>query len=111
MKMKKARYTAEQILNALKQVDGGETATVICRKMGASEATFYNWKKKYSGMGVGDVRELRQLRSHGRVARQTAIGRDERWRMDFVTNRLENGSYFRILTVVDQYTRECLEGG
>lgn len=60
--MKKTRYTAEQIIYALKQVDGGETATTICRKMGVSEATFYNWKKKYSGMGVSDVRELRQLR-------------------------------------------------
>lgn len=60
--MKKTRYTPEQIIYALKQVDGGETAATICRKMGVSEATFYNWKKKYSGMGVSDVRELRQLR-------------------------------------------------
>ncbi|RYD60756.1 MAG: transposase, partial [Verrucomicrobiaceae bacterium] len=45
---------------------------------------------------------------HARVTRDTAVGRDERWSMDFVTDRLENGSSFRILTVVDQYTRECL---
>ena len=47
----------------MKQVEGGtETVAATCRKMGVSEATFYNWKKKYSGMGVTDVRELRQLR-------------------------------------------------
>lgn len=61
--MKKSRYTPEQVVYALKQVEGGtETVAATCRKMGVSEATFYNWKKKYSGMGVTDVRELRQLR-------------------------------------------------
>jgi len=61
--MKKSRYTSEQIVYVLKQVENGsETVAATCRKMGVSEATFYNWKKKYSGMGVTDVRELRQLR-------------------------------------------------
>ena len=46
--------------------------------------------------------------SHSRVERERATMANERWSMDFVTDRLENGSYFRILTVVDQYTRECL---
>lgn len=46
--------------------------------------------------------------SHARVTRDVASRRDERWSMDFVTDRLETGSQFRILTVVDQYTRECL---
>lgn len=61
--MKKSRYSAEQITYALRQVDGGEeSVATMCRKMGVSEATFYNWRKKYAGMGVSDVRELRQLR-------------------------------------------------
>ncbi len=61
--MKKSGYTPEQVVYALKQVESGtETVAATCRKMGVSEATFYNWKKKYSGMGVADVRELRQLR-------------------------------------------------
>lgn len=46
--------------------------------------------------------------SHSRVAQERASEANQRWSMDFVTDRLENGSYFRILTVVDQYTRECL---
>ena len=46
--------------------------------------------------------------SHLRVAPATAAKKDERWSMDFVTDRLANGGQFRILTVVDQFTRECL---
>jgi putative transposase len=61
--MKKSRYTPEQVVYALKQAEiGTETVAAICRKMGVSEATFYNWKKKHAGMGVVEVRELRQLR-------------------------------------------------
>lgn len=61
--MKKSRYTPEQVVYALKQVESGtETVASICRKMGVSEATFYNWKKRHMGMGVTEVRELRQLR-------------------------------------------------
>jgi putative transposase len=60
--MKGKRYTNEQIVYALKQAESGEKINELCRKMGVSEATFYNWRKKYEGMGVSEVRELRQLR-------------------------------------------------
>lgn len=60
--MKGKRYTNEQIVYALKQAESGERINELCRKMGVSEATFYNWRKKYDGMGVSEVRELRQLR-------------------------------------------------
>jgi|TARA_B110000305_G_scaffold100178_1_gene112781 putative transposase len=43
--MKKNRYSPEQIIYALKQGEGGEKAVEICRKMGVSEATYYNWKR------------------------------------------------------------------
>lgn len=68
--MKQSRYSPEQIIYALKQVEGGEKAVDICRKMGVSEATFYNWKKKYAGMGVSEVRELRQLRAENAKLKQ-----------------------------------------
>lgn len=68
--MKRSRYSPEQIIYALKQVEGGEKAVEICRKMGVSEATFYNWKKKYGGMGVSEVRELRQLREENTKLKQ-----------------------------------------
>ena len=68
--MKRSRYSPEQIIYALKQVEAGEKAVDICRKMGVSEATFCNWKKKYAGMGVSEVRELRQLRAENAKLKQ-----------------------------------------
>lgn len=59
--MKKTRYTEEQITFALKQAETGTRREEVCRKMGISEATFYNWKKKFGGMGVTELRRLRQL--------------------------------------------------
>ena len=57
--MKKTRYTEEQIAFALKQAETGTRVEEVCRKMGISEATFYNWKKKFGG--VAELRRLRQL--------------------------------------------------
>jgi len=59
--MKKTKYTEQQIAFALKQADTGTPVDEVCRKMGISEATFYNWKKKYGGLGVNELRRLRQL--------------------------------------------------
>lgn len=59
--MKKTRYTEEQIAFALKQAEIGTRVEEVCRKMGISEATFYNWKKKFGGMGVTELRRLRQI--------------------------------------------------
>ena len=59
--MKKSRFTNEKIAFALKQADTGTPVTEICRKMGVSEPTFYRWKKKFDGLGVSEVRRLREL--------------------------------------------------
>lgn len=59
--MKGKRYTSEQIIYALKRVEGGEKAAEVCRQMGVSEASFYAWKKRFSGMGVSELGRLRQL--------------------------------------------------
>src|SRR6185369_3029586 len=58
----KKGHTEEQILRALRQAEGGSRVGDICREHGISEATFYIWKKKYSGLGLSELRELRQLR-------------------------------------------------
>ena len=42
----------------------------ICRKMGISEATFYNWKKKYGGLGIAELRQLRQLQDKNSKLKQ-----------------------------------------
>lgn len=58
--MKKTRYTEEQMAFALKQAETGTRVEEVCRKMGISEATFYNWKKKFGGMAVTELRLLEE---------------------------------------------------
>ena len=64
--MKRKRYTDEQIAYALRQAESGTTVTEICRKLGVSQQTFYTWRRKFAGMGVAELRELRQLREENR---------------------------------------------
>jgi len=59
--MKGKRYSNEQIVYALKRVEGGEKASEVCRQMGVSEASFYAWKRKFGGIGVSELSRLRQL--------------------------------------------------
>ncbi len=59
--MKRSKFTESQIVFALKQSETGVKVEEVCRKMGISEATFYNWKKKYGGVGTNELRRLRQL--------------------------------------------------
>jgi putative transposase len=59
--MKKSKFTESQIAFALKQAETGTRIDEVCRKMGVSQATFFNWKKKYGGLGVSELRRLRQL--------------------------------------------------
>jgi putative transposase len=61
MNHEKDPFTEEQIAFALKQAETGTRVEEVCRKMGISEATFYNWKKKFAGLGVTELRRLRQL--------------------------------------------------
>ena len=60
--MKRTRFTEGQIVAILKQSEAGLKTAEICRQNGISEATFYNWKKQYAGMGIAELAELRQLR-------------------------------------------------
>ena len=68
--MKKPRYTEQQVAQALRQAEQGTTAAEICRKLGVSEATFYAWKKRYAGMGVAELRRVRQLEDENRRLKQ-----------------------------------------
>ena len=68
--MKKTKFTEAQIVFALKQAETGVTVAEVCRKRGISEATFYNWKKKYGGLGVSELRKLRQLEEENRHLKQ-----------------------------------------
>jgi putative transposase len=71
--LKKSKSTEEQIAFALRQAESGTTVGEVCRKMGISEATFYNWKKKYGGLGVSELRRLKQLEEeNARLKRMVA---------------------------------------
>ena len=59
--MKRSKFTEQQIAFALKQVELGISVEEVCRTLGSSDATFYNWKKKYGGLGASELRRLRQL--------------------------------------------------
>lgn len=61
----KKRHTEEQMVAILKEATGGKTAEV-CRKHGISDATLYNWRKKYEGMTVSELRKLRSLEEENR---------------------------------------------
>lgn len=68
--MKKSKFTEEQIAFALKQAESGTTVEEVCRKMGISQATFYAWRKKFGGLGVAELRRLRQLEEENRKLKQ-----------------------------------------
>ena len=59
--MKRSKFTEAQIAFVPKQADEGTAVGEVCRKAGISEATFYNWRKRYGGMMPSEVRKLRQL--------------------------------------------------
>jgi putative transposase len=68
--MKRSKFTEEQIAFALHQADTGVSVEEVCRKVGISQATFYAWKKKFGGMGVSELRRLRQLEEENRKLKQ-----------------------------------------
>lgn len=68
--MKKSRFTEEQMAFALRQAESGVSVTEVCRKLGVAEQTFYRWKKKFGGMGVAELRKLRQLEDENKRLKQ-----------------------------------------
>ncbi len=57
----KKRFTESQIVAAIKKQESGMAVKDICREIGISDATFYNWKAKYGGMEASDVKRLKEL--------------------------------------------------
>lgn len=64
--MRKSKFTEEQIAFALKQEELGTPVAEVIRKIGISENTFYNWKKKYGGLGPSEPKRLKRLEEENR---------------------------------------------
>lgn len=88
--MKKSKFTEAQIVFAIKQSETGVPVQEICRKIGISEATFYNWKKKYGGLGVSELRELRQLKEGNAKLKQIVadLSLDKQMLQDVIKKKL-----------------------
>ena len=86
----KKRFTEAQITFALRQADSGTSIGEINRKLGIAEATFYRWKKKYAGLGVAEVRRLKQLEDENkRLKRLVAdLTLDEQMLQDVLSKKL-----------------------
>ena len=59
--MKRTKFTESQIVAAIKKQDSGISTKEVARELGVSEATFYNWKAKYGGMEVSDVKKMKDM--------------------------------------------------
>jgi len=59
--MKKTNFTESQIIGILKEQQAGRNVNDVCRQAGISQATFYNWKSKYSGLEVNQLKKLKEL--------------------------------------------------
>jgi putative transposase len=64
--MPRKGHTEEQIMTALRQAETGKKVSDVCREFGVSQQAFYGWKRRYAGLGLTELRELRQLREENR---------------------------------------------
>lgn len=71
--MKKSRFTESQIVAILKEADSGLKVAEVCRKHGVSQPTYYTWKSKYGGMGVAELKRVKELEAeHAKLKRMYA---------------------------------------
>lgn len=88
--MKRKRYTESQIAFALQQAESGTPVAEVTRKLGITEQTFYRWKKKYGGMGVAEVRRLKQLEEENKKLKQLVadLSLDKKMLQDVVQGKV-----------------------
>lgn len=88
--MKRKRFSVEQIVAILKQVEVGVPAVEVCRQAGITEQTFYRWKKQYVGLEIDQVRRLKQLQEeNGRLKRLVAeLSLDKTMLQDVLAKKL-----------------------
>lgn len=88
--MRKSRFTEQQIAFAIRQAETGTKVAEVCRKIGVAEATFYNWKKKYGGLGASELRRLKQLEEENRQLKKLVadLSLDKQMLQDVITKKL-----------------------
>ena len=68
--MRARKYTEEQIIAVLREAEAGARVADLCRKYGMSDATYYNWKAKYAGLTVSELKRLKALEEENRCLKQ-----------------------------------------
>ena len=68
--MKKSRISEDRIVRVLREYEGGREIKDICRELGVSSATFYNWRKKYAGMESSQLKRLKELEEENKKLKQ-----------------------------------------
>ena len=88
--MKRSKFTEAQIAFALKQSETGTRVEEVCRKMGISQATFFNWKKKYDGLLLTEMKRLKQLEDeNGKLRKLVAdLSLDKEMLQDVIRRKL-----------------------
>lgn len=88
--MKKSRFTESQIVGILKEADNGMKVKDLCRKHGISDATYYNWKAKYGGLGVSELKRIKELEAElGQMKRMYAdLALENRAMKDLIEKKL-----------------------
>jgi putative transposase len=88
--MKASKFTEAQIAFVLRQAQDGTPLAEVCRKAGISDATFYNWRKKYAGLALSEMRRLRQLEEeNGKLKRIVAdLSLDKAMLQDVLSKKL-----------------------
>ena len=85
--MKKSRYSDSQIMDALKRVDAGLGVPDVCRELGISTATFYNWRAKYGGMDVSMMSRMKEFEEENRRLKKMYL--EEKLKAEIVAEALE----------------------
>ena len=120
--MGRKRHSPEQIITALREAEvglaRGKSVKLISRELGITEQTYYRWRREYGGMKVSQARRLkvperqpkrgRLWLNDGSCIRLRPLYRGHVWSYDFVASRTHDGRALKLLTVLDEHTRECL---